>query len=49
MILAELEYGTEVIPGAMHGYTMSDTAADNSAARERDFQAARDLFDTVVG
>ena len=49
MILAELEYVNEAIPGVMHGYTMSDTAAYNPAARERAFKTARGLFDTVLG
>lgn len=32
---ADVRYTTEIHPGAMHGFTMSDTAAFNPAARQR--------------
>ncbi len=39
-------YCAEVYPGARHGYTMSDTAAYDEAARERHF---RELFSLLGG
>lgn len=39
----------EIVPGAAHGYTMSDTSAWHEAATERHFAELRALLDREVG
>ena len=45
---AGVPHVTEVYEGAMHGYTMSDTAAYNEAAAERHFDALFRLLERTV-
>jgi carboxymethylenebutenolidase len=45
---AGVAHRTEVYEGAMHGYTMSDTAAWNEAAAERHFSALFALLDRAL-
>jgi carboxymethylenebutenolidase len=45
---AGVPHRTEVYEGAMHGYTMSDTAAWNEAACQRHFAALFDLLDRAL-
>ena len=46
---AGASYRSEVYEGAMHGYTMDDTAAFDQQARERHFQELRNLLERTVG
>lgn len=46
---AGVRHVTEVYEGAIHGYTMSDTAAYNEAAAERHFDALFALLERTVG
>ena len=39
----------EIVPGAAHGFTMSDTAAWNTAATERALAQLKDLFARTLG
>lgn len=41
---AGLDHRTAVYPGAVHGYTMADTAAYQEAGAERHFRELRELF-----
>lgn len=45
---AGVDYRTAVYPDALHGYTMSDTAAYQEEAAERHFRELRELFDRTV-
>ena len=45
---AGVRHQTEVYEGAIHGYTMSDTAAYNEAAAERHFEALFALLDRAL-
>lgn len=42
-------YTNEICPGAMHGYTMSDTAAWNEEATERHFRELKALLERRIG
>jgi carboxymethylenebutenolidase len=46
---AGVRYRAEVYEGALHGYTMSDTAVFNEAACERHFQELFALLDRTLG
>jgi carboxymethylenebutenolidase len=46
---AGVRYRAEVYAGALHGYTMSDTAVYNEAACERHFTALFALLDRTLG
>ncbi|WP_280508442.1 dienelactone hydrolase family protein [Nocardia flavorosea] len=45
---AGVDHRTAVYPGALHGYTMSDTAAYQEEAAERHFRELRELFDRAL-
>ena len=47
-LAAGLTVRNEIYPGAMHGYTMSDTAAWDAAAFGRAFDNLRDLLDRTL-
>jgi carboxymethylenebutenolidase len=46
---AAVRYRAEVYEGALHGYTMSDTAVFNEAACERHFNELFALLDRTLG
>jgi carboxymethylenebutenolidase len=46
---AGVKYRAEVYEGALHGYTMSDTAVYNEAACERHFSELFALLDRTLG
>lgn len=45
---ADVPHVNEIVPGAPHGYTMSDTAAWHPQAYERHVTALQDLFDQTL-
>lgn len=45
---AGVDHRTAVYPNALHGYTMSDTAAYQEEAAERHFRELRELFDRTL-
>jgi len=46
---AGIRHRTDLYEGAMHGYTMSDTAAYNKAAEERHFSELFALLERTLG